>query len=168
MKKNQTTVIVLVVALFLVCNLVACVGGLIGGSALRAIRMRRWTGLRPMRPMEREIEPQVPTPRRPQEWPEQIGWGALVLEVTEDSPAADARIETGDLIVAIDGEPIEEDSDLREWLAEFEPGDRVKLTVRRGAREAEVQVRLGRRMGESDEPYLGLTYRLIPVPRPVD
>jgi membrane-associated protease RseP (regulator of RpoE activity) len=168
MDRKQIIIIVLAVALFLACNAIACGGGLIAGSTLGTIRTRRWIDVDPIRPRERDLEPPMPMPRQPQEWPEKMRWGALVTEVAEDGPAADAGIETGDLILAVDGEPIERDTDLREWMSEYEPGDRITLTVRRGERQAKVQVRLGRRARNSDAPYLGLTYRLIPMPPDVN
>ena len=62
MKKNTTTiVIVLAAVLFVACNLAACIGGLVAGGALSAMRMRRWRGFQPMRPIDRDIEPSVPT-----------------------------------------------------------------------------------------------------------
>jgi S1-C subfamily serine protease len=166
MNKNQTAIVILAVALFLTCNLLTCFGGLAVGGALGLARQRRW--MVPGRPVERDLGRPTPMPQRPRQWPEEVRIGALVLGVTEDSPADDAGIKEGDLILAIDGEPIEADSDLGEWLAEFEPGDRVELTVRRGSREADVQVRLGRRARDSDAPYLGLTYRLVRVPPVLD
>jgi S1-C subfamily serine protease len=163
-RKQTIVIIVLAVALFLACNLIACVGGLIVGSSLGIIRARRWIEVELIRPREPDLELPTPTPRQPQDWPERMGWGALVIEVAEDSPAADARIETGDLILALDDDPIERDTDLRAWIAEYEPGDRIALTIRRGERQAKVQVRLGRRASDSDAPYLGITYRLVPLP----
>ena len=103
MKKNQTTIINMVVALFLACNLIVCVGGLVVGGVLGMVRQRRW--MMPLRPMEHDFERPTPMPQRPRQWPKGMDVGALVVQVTEDSPAADAGIKEGDLIVAIDGEP---------------------------------------------------------------
>ena len=48
------------------------------------------------------------------------GVGVLISRVYPRSPAAMAGIETGDLIVAIDGDPVGSTSDIRESLADTE------------------------------------------------
>lgn len=90
--------------------------------------------------------------------------GALVQSVTEDGPAAavglsagdaDATVEFqsqrytrgGDLIVALDGEPITRDHDLAAAIADRRPGDVISLDVWRGGDRRTVQVTLGTRPG---------------------
>ena len=166
MKKDQTIIIILVVALFLACNLITCCAALVAGGTLGAIRVRgarRWT--MPMRPLERDLAQPTPLPRQPRE---RVRVAVLVLEVAEASPADNAGLKVGDLILAVDGEPIERDTDLREWISEYEPGDRIALTVRRGQRQADREVRLGRHVSGSGMPYLGITYRLVPLPHDAD
>jgi S1-C subfamily serine protease len=67
--------------------------------------------------------------------------GLLVRAVVEDSPAARAGIERGDLLVAANGTPLRGVDDLFDALeaARSELG----LTVVRGAEEREVSVALG-------------------------
>jgi hypothetical protein len=168
--RNRTVVTVLVVILFLVCNWVACLVGMAAGGALGALRSHRCGRRMPLvedyegfhHPPERM--PSLPRPRvRPD-----TRFAAQVLKVVEGGPADEAGFEEGDLILAIDGERIERDADLVAQIAQHEPGDRIRLLVRRGARVRSVQVRIGRRSAESDAPYLGLTYRLVPVVRGID
>jgi membrane-associated protease RseP (regulator of RpoE activity) len=154
----------LVVVLFLACNLITCCTALVAGGtlgAIRARRARRWT--MPRRPLERDFAQPTPLPRQ-----RDVGVAVLVLEVAEDSPAEDAGLRTGDLILAVDGQPLERDTDLREWISEYEPGDRISLTVRRGQRQADQEVKLGRRADRDDTPYLGITYHLMPLPHNTD
>jgi S1-C subfamily serine protease len=54
--------------------------------------------------------------------------GAVVVEVRSDSPADDAGIENGDVIVAIDGEGIDTGRELVDSLADSHPRDRVTVT----------------------------------------
>lgn len=69
--------------------------------------------------------------------------GAYVAEVTADGPAATAGIEAGDIVTAVDGEPISSADGLIIALREHEVGDKVTLTVMRGKDEKEIEVELG-------------------------
>jgi len=55
--------------------------------------------------------------------------GVFIMEVTEGTPAESAGLQAGDLILAVDGEEIDEPKGLKEAIAIYEPGDRVTLTV---------------------------------------
>jgi putative serine protease PepD len=67
----------------------------------------------------------------------------LVVGATEGSPAAEAGILLGDVIVDIDGEPVDEPGDLLSELRTHDPGDRVELTLIRNGEEQTVEVVLG-------------------------
>jgi S1-C subfamily serine protease len=70
--------------------------------------------------------------------------GAFVLATLQNGPAADAGIQEGDVIVELDGTPIEAANDLGRVLAEREPGDEVDVTVvAGGGGERTVTVTLG-------------------------
>jgi membrane-associated protease RseP (regulator of RpoE activity) len=56
--------------------------------------------------------------------------GALITSVTENSPAAKAGLKAGDVITAIDGEPVTSPGDITRVLNKKETGD-VSLTVMR-------------------------------------
>jgi S1-C subfamily serine protease len=71
--------------------------------------------------------------------------GALVGTVTPGTPAADAGIRTGDLIVAFDGKTIRNPSELSLSVLQKQPGDTVKVELRRGGDTKTVTVKLGRR-----------------------
>lgn len=74
-----------------------------------------------------------------------VDFGHLVTEVDPAGPAAEAGFDAGDVIVAIDGERIDERNTLTEALFAHEPGETVDVTVRRGAEEVTNQVTLDRR-----------------------
>jgi len=57
--------------------------------------------------------------------------GALIAEVHADSAAAKAGLQLGDVIVAVDGHPVEASSDLPLWIAMAVPGQQVQLDVMR-------------------------------------
>lgn len=71
--------------------------------------------------------------------------GVLVLEVTEGTPAAEAGLEAGDVIVAVDGEETAIVEDLLSGLREHEPGDRIGLALVRDGEERDVEVTLADR-----------------------
>jgi S1-C subfamily serine protease len=58
-------------------------------------------------------------------------------------PAAKAGLKEGDILTAIDGQPIDATHQLDVALLAHEPGDTVALTVRRGDRTVERDVKLG-------------------------
>jgi membrane-associated protease RseP (regulator of RpoE activity) len=158
MSRNRTIIVSVIVAvLFVACNLVVCIGGLVAGGAMATMRSHVRT--RHDQPFDRDRWDPEPLPR-----PRQERVAALVVEVHENSPAEDAGIEAGDLILAVDSEEIGPDSDLRDVISAYEPGDRIELVVWRGARQREIQVRLGRQSEERGVPYLGITYRMMPIP----
>jgi len=70
--------------------------------------------------------------------------GALVAETVAGSPAAGAGIKPGDIIVAFQGEPIQNPHDLTRRVAGTPPGTKVALRVLRNGRETPVEATLGR------------------------
>jgi S1-C subfamily serine protease len=69
--------------------------------------------------------------------------GALVQQVVPGSPAAQARVQRGDVIVAADGTPISGENDLLTALARAAPGATMRLTLNRNGATLAVLVRLG-------------------------
>lgn len=61
--------------------------------------------------------------------------GVLVIDVVEDSPAEGAGLEKGDIITAVETEPIENTSDLFSRIRSHKPGDRVTITYYRRGEE---------------------------------
>lgn len=60
--------------------------------------------------------------------------GALVAKVLEDSPAAKAGLEVGDIIVEFNGEAIDYSSDLPPMVGRIQPGNDVRVKVLREGR----------------------------------
>ena len=69
--------------------------------------------------------------------------GALVSDVTPGGPADKAGIKRGDVIVAFDGNKIEDMPDLPKTVATNEPGTKSKLTFIRNGKEKTVDLTLG-------------------------
>jgi serine protease Do len=76
--------------------------------------------------------------------------GALVLEVTEGSPAADAGIKAGDIILSFDGKDVKEMRDLPRMVAETTIGKRVDVEVWRDEDDKDFKVTLGE-LNEEEE-----------------
>lgn len=68
--------------------------------------------------------------------------GALVASVIPDSPAAKAGIRTGDLIVAVDGQPIDDQNAFNYRFATKPIGGTAHLAVERGGKQVEAAVKL--------------------------
>lgn len=69
--------------------------------------------------------------------------GAYVQSVTGGGAADKAGIESGDLIVAIDGVPVRDFDELRGMASGYSPGDMVVVEVNRDGKILEVEVTLG-------------------------
>jgi len=63
------------------------------------------------------------------------GRGALIIEVREDSPAEEAGLKAGDVIVAIDKDEVIDSDDVQDLISEKEAGDKVEVTVVRNKKE---------------------------------
>ncbi len=69
--------------------------------------------------------------------------GVLVEDAPQGGPAQSAGIRQEDVIVAIDGEPVERPGQLQLRIAQRRPGDQVTVRFYRDGEPREVQVRLG-------------------------
>ncbi len=69
--------------------------------------------------------------------------GAEIVAVQEGTPAARAGLKMGDVVIAVDGRPIETSSELQTLLAQRQPGERVRLTIMRDRQRRDVTVELG-------------------------
>jgi len=69
--------------------------------------------------------------------------GALVGQITPDSPAAHSNLKQGDIIVAVNGQPIVDASQLRSTIGMMDPNTNVTLKVLRNGSTQDVAIRLG-------------------------
>jgi serine protease Do len=76
--------------------------------------------------------------------------GALIWKVNDDSPAEEAGLKAGDVIVEIEGETVRDTRDLREVLAGHDPGETVAVSYIRRGSNATARVELG----GSDDPQV--------------
>jgi len=70
------------------------------------------------------------------------GSGAAVIA---GSPAQAAGLKDGDVILEISGQKLDQKNSLARVIAKYNPGDKVKLKVRRAGDEIELEATLGER-----------------------
>jgi serine protease Do len=71
--------------------------------------------------------------------------GALIAKVEPGSPADGAGIRAGDVVTSLGSTDIRSSGDLLSALRQYQPGDKVELTVLRDSQESTIDVRLGER-----------------------
>ena len=146
--------VLLVAGVCVVLGLV--VGGVAGDALGRSTASPAgppfWGGAPPAHP----TLPPRPIPRTPPIPPEERPYlgiryrllerGARIEEVEPGSPAAEAGLEPGDLILEVDGTPVGagDGLPLNVLILAHEPGDQVRLRVEREGEVEEIEVELGR------------------------
>lgn len=175
-------VVLLGCLLSVICGAVA--GGVAGYAISRGRIVLPRLQIRPA-PQLQQPTPQVPQPQQPVPrlqpqptpgprfripMPLTGTTGAFISQVTPDSPAAQAGLQSGDIITAVDSTEVNADHDLATLIGQHKPGDVVTLKVSRDLQEPrEVKVTLGDKPGEAGKPYLGVYYTMItPRSQPTD
>lgn len=82
--------------------------------------------------------------------------GARIEEVVADSAAAAAGLQAGDLITAVDGEPVAAPDKLADTISARAPGDTLTLTVLRDGAEQTLTATLGAHPDDAARAYLGV------------
>jgi serine protease Do len=93
--------------------------------------------------------------------------GAIVSDVTGAAPAEKAGVRPGDVVIGVDGRPVEDNNDLSRYIAGKPPGTTVRLKLLRDGSEKEIAVTLGTFPDAEDEAstqqsgkaQLGMTLR---------
>lgn len=86
--------------------------------------------------------------------------GALIQQVTQDSPAEKAGLKAGQVIESVDGKKLDGAEALSEVIAAHKPGDTVTLTVYnpQSDQSSDVQVTLGENQQKAGAAWLGIQY----------
>jgi serine protease Do len=69
--------------------------------------------------------------------------GALIAQVTANSPASRAGIKPGDVVTGVNGQPVENGSDLQVVVSEKAPGSKIQLDVVRNGEPQKVDLTVG-------------------------
>ncbi|MGE5217901.1 MAG: DegQ family serine endoprotease [Chloroflexota bacterium] len=94
---------------------------------------------------------------------------AIVTEVAEKSPAAEAGLRPGDVIVEYNGKPVPKSHDFPSIIADIAPGQKIALKIVRDRKEQTLLVKIGELPDENDpsqqtearDPELGLRVQRI-------
>lgn len=75
--------------------------------------------------------------------------GALIRQVEANGPAAKAGLQQGDIVTAINGDAIDENTTLTDLILKHGVGDKVSLTVQRDGKQLTIEVTLGERPNQA-------------------
>jgi putative serine protease PepD len=83
------------------------------------------------------VETSPPAPGGPQ--------GAEIQNIVPGGPAERAQLRTGDIITRVDGEDVNDPSDVATAISDNQPGDEVSIEVERNGLTEELTAKLGTR-----------------------
>jgi serine protease Do len=90
-----------------------------------------------------------------------IDHGVIVIKVLPGSPADEAGLQPGDIILAVNGKKIKDVSDLQFTIMKTKPGTEVKLKVLRGEKTLTLTVKIGEMPSEEElKESEGIYYNL--------
>ena len=115
-----------------------------------------WSFKRPSRLMRIHEEGKTWLGVRTENMPEQLrtyfgapeGVGILIQEVIEESPAEEAGLRAGDVIIRVDRKEINDSADLVRAINYFDPDDEVEFEIIRDKTRKELKIKLGEKQGQ--------------------
>jgi serine protease Do len=91
--------------------------------------------------------------------------GVLISQVSQDSPAGKAGLKDGDVVVAIDGKPVENVAGLRNTIAMTAPGTELVLKVIRNGKTYSIPVTIGEQPADFASMAKGMGHGKTPLTR---
>ena len=91
------------------------------------------------------VEPQEITPELAESFGLTTKSGAIIAGVLKGGPADKAGMKPGDILVAVEGKPVADTTDMLNLIAQLTPGNTAKITVMRKSRQATIDVTVGKR-----------------------
>ncbi|NEX61282.1 Do family serine endopeptidase [Noviherbaspirillum galbum] len=91
------------------------------------------------------VEPQDITPELAESFGLGKKSGTIIAGVLKNGPADKAGIRPGDILVAVDGQPVADTTDMLNVIAQLVPGKKARMTVLRKNQESMIDVLVGKR-----------------------
>ena len=91
------------------------------------------------------VEPQEITPELAESFGLTTKSGAIIAGVLKGGPADKAGMKPGDILVAVEGKPVADTTDMLNLIAQLAPGNKAKMTVMRKSQQATLDVIVGKR-----------------------
>ena len=91
------------------------------------------------------VEPQDITPELAESFGLAKKSGAIIAGVLKGGPADKAGMRPGDILVAVEGKPVSDTTDMLNLIAQLTPGNKAKMTMLRKGQESMVEVVVGKR-----------------------
>ena len=98
-------------------------------------KVRGWIG----------VEPQDITPELAESFGLTRKSGAIIAGVLKNGPADKAGMRPGDILVAVEGKPVSDTTDMLNLIAQLTPGNKARMTVLRKTQESTIEVTVGKR-----------------------
>lgn len=91
------------------------------------------------------VEPQDITPELAESFGLAKKSGAIIAGVLKGGPADKAGMRPGDILVAVEGKPVTDTTDMLNLIAQLKPGNKARMTVLRRSQESTLDVIVGKR-----------------------
>ncbi len=91
------------------------------------------------------VEPQDITPELAESFGLTKKTGAIIAGVLKGGPADKAGMKPGDILVAVEGKPVNDTTEMLNLIAQLVPGNKAKMTVLRKNSESVLNVTVGKR-----------------------
>ncbi|KIF80355.1 Do family serine endopeptidase [Noviherbaspirillum autotrophicum] len=91
------------------------------------------------------VEPQDITPELAESFGLAKKSGAIIAGVLKGGPADKAGMRPGDILVAVEGKPVTDTTDMLNLIAQLKPGNKARMTVLRRSQESTLDVVVGKR-----------------------
>jgi serine protease DegQ len=91
------------------------------------------------------VEPQDITPELAESFGLTRKSGTIIAGVLKGGPADKAGMKPGDILVAVNGKPVNDTTEMLNLIAQLTPGEKASMTVMRKRQETRVDVTVGKR-----------------------
>jgi serine protease DegQ len=98
------------------------------------------------------VEPQDITPELAESFGLNRKSGAIIAGVQRNGPADRAGMRPGDILLAVEGKPVTDTTEMLNLIAQLTPGIKAKMTVQRKLQETTLDVTIGKRPKQQQRP----------------